>query len=507
MLEPQILVIFGASGDLSHRKLIPALHSLDHQARLPSPFLVLGVGRTAHTTESFRDEMVGAPAKFAIGNSSHSHAARDHGFFAKLHYQQLNTESGSDYAQLSARIDSLCAEYQIPRNVVFYLAVPPGLSERIPQWIAAHGLNREFDGFKRIVVEKPFGHDLASAQALNRNLLVHWTEQQVYRIDHYLGKETVQNLLVFRFANEIFDSMWNHRYVDYVEITAAESIGVENRAGYFDQSGIVRDMVQNHLLQVLAIVGMDPPLNFDADCVRHETMKIFKSLRPFEEKTLAESIVFGQYTASLIKGQLVPGYRNEKGVPENSRTETFAALKVLVDHPRWFNVPFYLRTGKRLPTRESEVVLHFKKSPHPAFGIRGGAEAARNKLVIRIQPDEGILLEVGLKEPGAGFRVKTVNMDFHYSDLADTHVPEPYERLLLDVMQGDATLYALGEAVETCWKFIDPIIQFKNHGSKLFGYPAGTWGPLEADTMMTSYERQWRYPCKNLTSDGETCEL
>jgi len=252
---------------------------------------------------------------------------------------------------------------------------------------------------------------------------------------------------------------------------------------------------------------MDPPLNFDADCVRNETMKVFKSLRPFDAKALAESVVFGQYTSSRIRGQAVAGYREEPGVPEESRTETFAAMKVFVDHPRWFNVPFYLRTGKRLPTRVSEVVLHFKKTPHPAFGIRGGSEAAQNQLVIRIQPDEGILLKVGLKEPGAGFRVKDVNMDFHYSNLADTHVPEPYERLLLDAMQGDATLYSLGEAVETCWKFIDPILKYKETEAKLYGYPAGSWGPLEADAMMQRDSRQWRYPCKNLTSDGETCEL
>jgi glucose-6-phosphate 1-dehydrogenase len=506
-MEPQILVIFGASGDLAQRKLIPALHSLHTQGLLPAPIAILGVGRTPHTDESFRHEMANALTKYAKAKAGHFHASHDSGFLAKLHYEPMDTADAQGYAKLSARIASLSQEFSIPNNVVFYLAVPPGLSEHIPQWLAAQGLNQQSDGFKRIVVEKPFGHDLASARALNKSLLAEWTENQVYRIDHFLGKETVQNLLVFRFANEIFDSLWNHRYVDYVEITAAESLGVESRAGYFEKSGIVRDMVQNHLLQVLAMVAMDPPLSFDASCVRNETMKVFKSLRHYKEDEFADHVVFGQYTASRVRGQTIPAYRDEKGVAPSSRTETYAALKVFVDHYRWFNVPFYLRTGKRLPTHVTEVVLHFKKTPHPAFGIRGGAEAGQNQLVIRIQPDEGILLKVGLKEPGAGFRVKSVNMDFHYSNLDNTHVPESYERLLLDVMQGDATLYALGEAVETCWDFIDPILNYKDTGARLFGYPAGSWGPLEADSLMQRDHRQWRYPCKNLTTDGETCEL
>jgi len=496
MLAPQILVIFGASGDLAHRKLLPALQSLDEQGQLPPAFAILGVGRTPLNDASFRQEV---EQKGAVKAGSK--------FLERLQYFSMRTDAPEDYAALATRVREMCSSQGISHNVVFYLAVPPGLSERVPQWLAAEGLNNETDGFKRIVVEKPFGHDLESAKALNISLLSAWNESQVYRIDHFLGKETVQNLLVFRFANELFDSMWNHRYVDYVEITAAESLGVENRAGYFDKSGVVRDMMQNHLLQVLAMVAMDPPLTFDAACVRAETMKVFKSLRKYTEKDVADHVVFGQYTASTIKGQPVAAYREEPGVPPDSRTETFAALKVFVDHPRWYNVPFYLRTGKRLPTRVSEVVLHFKRTPHPAFGIRGGSEAAQNQLIIRIQPDEGILLKVALKEPGSGFRVKTVNMDFHYKSLANTHVPEPYERLLLDVMQGDATLYALGDAVETCWDFIAPVLQYKDNGARLFGYPAGSWGPAEADALMQKDQRLWRYPCKNLTTDGETCEL
>lgn len=496
MIEPQLLVIFGASGDLAHRKLIPALHSIWKQNILPNPFAILGVGRTELEDASFRSEMM-----------ERAHLQGQDHFLSLLHYISMRTDDASEYGRLAVRIREICETLRLGCNVVFYLAVPPSLSQKIPHWLALQGLNKEEKGFKRIVVEKPFGTDATSARALNQSLLSEWSENQVYRIDHFLGKETVQNLLVFRLANEIFDSMWNHRYVDYVEITAAESLGVESRAGYFDKSGIVRDMVQNHLLQVLAMVAMDPPIDFNAHSVRTETQKIFRSLRRYTDEEIAENVVFGQYTTSRIKGQQVNGYRNEPGIPVESRTETFAAMKVMVDHPRWFNVPFYLRTGKRLPTRVSEVVLHFKKTPHPAFGIRGGAEAAQNQLVIRIQPDEGILLKVGLKEPGAGFRVKTVNMDFHYSQLANVHVPESYERLLLDAMQGDATLYALGEAVEACWDFIDPILAYKEKAGKLYGYPAGSWGPIEADHLMARDQRLWRYPCKNLTSDGETCEL
>ncbi|HSQ42375.1 MAG TPA: glucose-6-phosphate dehydrogenase, partial [Fibrobacteraceae bacterium] len=377
-MDPQVLVIFGASGDLARRKLIPALHSLHIQKRLPVPFAILGIGRTPLQDDSFREEMrkvLPAPV--------------DPDFLTNLYFTSLDTENFDVYSQLRSRLDDLCSALKIPHNIVYYLAVPPGLSERIPQWLAALKMQDESDGHKRIVMEKPFGHDLQSAQALNRSLLSHWTEHQVYRIDHFLGKETVQNLLVFRFANEIFDSLWNHRYVDYVEITAAENLGVGTRAGYFDHTGIVRDMVQNHLLQVLAMVAMDPPLNFDADCVRHETMKVFKSLRPLQEADFEQQVVFGQYEAAHVKEGILPGYLQEPGIAHISRTETFAALKIFVDHPRWFNVPFYLRTGKRMPTRVTEVVLHFKKTPHPAFGIHGGSVAAQNQLVLRIQPDEG----------------------------------------------------------------------------------------------------------------------
>lgn len=497
MPSEHILVIFGATGDLAKRKLLPALASLWKRQLLPFGIRILGAGRSVYDDNSFRQWA----ANF-LGQSAEAE------FIRALHFVSLDTAQSSEFALVKDRLHELWEQRsQAPRNAIFYLSTPPELGARIPGYLAQHGLHSEQSGWRRLILEKPFGRDLESARTLNIELKQQWREEQLYRIDHYLGKETVQNLLVFRFANEIFDSLWNHRYVDYVEITAAESIGVENRAGYFEQTGIVRDMIQNHLLQVLALVAMDPPMSFDAQAVRYETMKIFRSLRPMTENDLERNVVFGQYTASHVRGVPLAAYRDEKGVEPHSRTETFAALKLFVDHHRWYQVPFYLRTGKRLPTRVSEVVVHFKKTPHPAFGVRSDYSGVQNRLVIRIQPDEGILFGFGLKEPGAGFGVRPVNMDFHYKDLEGSPVADSYERLLLDCMQGDGTLFALGDAVEACWKIVDPIMQFHAQKGRIFGYPAGTWGPLEADAMLDRDHRRWRYPCKNLSGDGEYCEL
>ncbi len=502
--SPQILVIFGASGDLARRKLFPALFSLHVQQLLPRPFVMLGVGRTPFTDAQFRDEMRNALNAF-VPASAGEHPQERLCFLHCFSYLQLETGDGSDYARLAERLRALQASLTIPANVVFYLSTPPELSRRIPAFLAEQRLNDESDGFKRIVIEKPFGHDGASARALHDLLHRNFAERQLYRIDHYLGKETVQNLVVLRFANVLFDAVWDYRYVDAVEITAAENLGVEKRAGYFDSSGIVRDMLQNHLLQVLAMTAMDPPQQFDAACVHAETLKVLRGLRPLTPEALARDVVFGQYTASRIRGAEVPAYRDEPGVPPGSRTETYAAVKLFLNHSRWYNVPFYLRAGKRLPTRVTEVVLHFKRSPHPVFGAV--PSALPNKLVIRIQPDEGILMTFGMKEPGAGFQIKNVNMNFHYKDLSDAAVPEAYERLLLDCMHGDATLYASGETVEACWAFIDPILDYKESSGRVFGYPAGSWGPVEAEALLTCDGRAWRYPCKTLTDDGAFCEL
>ncbi len=502
--QPHILVIFGASGDLARRKLFPALFSLHLQHLLPQPFLMLGVGRTAFTDQAFRDAMRKDLDRFAPAAPG-EHPEERRCFSLCFRYQQIDTSSGADYARLAARLWKLRREQNLTGNTVFYLSTPPELSQRIPVFLAQQGLHGEADGFKRIVIEKPFGHDGASARGLHALLHRHFAEPQLFRIDHYLGKETVQNLVVLRFANTLFDTVWDYRHIDAVEITAAESLGVEKRAGYFDGSGIVRDMIQNHLLQVLALAAMDPPQKFDAPCVHAETLKVLRGLRPLSPEDLERNVVFGQYTASRIRGEAIPAYRDEPGVAPASATETYAAVKLFLNHSRWYNVPFYLRAGKRLPTRVTEIVLHFKRCPHPVFGTVPGA--LPNQLVIRIQPDEGILATFGLKEPGAGFHVQNVGMDFHYKDLAATAVPDAYERLLLDCMNGDATLFATGEAVEACWDFVDPILAHKARAGRLFGYPAGTWGPAEAETLVACDGRSWRYPCKNLVADGTYCEL
>jgi glucose-6-phosphate 1-dehydrogenase len=504
-MNSHVLVIFGASGDLTKRKLVPALFSIFRQGFLPKNFAILGVSRTEMGDAEFRSVIKEAMARF-VGEGSESDPKAGE-FRSLLYYQAIDTVNAEDYAKVRDKISEVSKKHNIAGNCIFYLSTPPSLYGKIPKYLAGVGLNSEDDGWKRLIIEKPFGYDLESARALNQKMLSCFREHQVYRIDHFLGKETVQNILVFRFANEILDVLWNHRHIDHVEITSAEHIGVEGRGGYYDKSGVVRDMVQNHLLQALAMVAIEPPLSFDSESVRYETLKVFKSLRRQKSSEIPLHAVFGQYTGSTVKGKKVPPYREERGVSPDSRTDTFAAFKIYVDNSRWYDVPFYLRVGKRLPTRVTEVVLHFKKTPHPAFGIKTGMGAETNQLIIRVQPDEGILLKFGMKLPGAGFDVKTVNMDFHYKDLSDVRVPEPYERLLLDCIQGDATLYAHRDAVEECWKFVDPYIDYKENDASIFGYPAGTWGPKEAFSFIERDGRLWRYPCKNLANDGEYCEL
>lgn len=397
----------------------------------------------------------------------------------------------------------------MPGNILFYLSTPPKLYSVIPKHLATVGLNKENGGFRRLVVEKPFGHNLASARELNSDLLKYFRENQIYRIDHYLGKETVQNLLVLRFANSLWEPLWNHKYIDHVQITSAEKLGVEKRGGYYDQSGALRDMVQNHLLQLVGLVAMEPPTVIGADAIRNEMLKVFQSIRPLNRKNLNDNTVRGQYTSSIIKGENVKGYREEDGVNPASRTETFAAIKLHIDNWRWSGIPFYLRTGKKLPARVTEIVIHFRPTPHHLFDSVHGTTNIPNQLIIRIQPDEGLLLKMGLKQPGSGFTVKTVNLDFHYSDMAENYLPTAYERLLLDGINGDATLYARGDNVEKAWEIVQPILDEweENPDFPLHGYPAGTWGPRAADELIAGEESGWRYPCKNLSNDGEYCEL
>jgi glucose-6-phosphate 1-dehydrogenase len=432
-------------------------------------------------------------------------------FSKKLYYQSVDASNGAEYEKLKTRLFEIDGELKTGGNYIYYLSTSPSLYTDIAKNLGKHGLEKQGNGscWRRIIIEKPFGYDLDSARELNADLQKIFEEEQIYRIDHYLGKETVQNILAFRFANGIFEPLWNRNYIHHVEVTAAEHIGVEDRGGYYDHYGALRDMVQNHLLQVVGIIAMEPPPFFDANAVRNETVKVFQSLRPIKPEEVEKYLVRGQYTQSTIRGEKVPGYRNEKDVAPDSRTETFVALKLYIDNWRWGGVPFYLRTGKRLPTRVTEVVIHFKKTPHHLFTQNNLCDVSCNQLIIRIQPDEGILLKFGMKMPGAGFEIKDVSMDFHYSDLTDAYIPEAYERLILDCMLGDATLYARTDAVEACWRFVDPILKAwkERPNIKIYGYPAGTWGPEESRDLFDDSEDDWRYPCKNLSTDGVYCEL
>ncbi|MDP3914072.1 MAG: glucose-6-phosphate dehydrogenase [Bacteroidota bacterium] len=499
--EPHILVIFGASGDLTKRKLIPALYELHTQQLLPEKLAVLGVSRTELSDAGFREKM----KEFL---SIQPHNEKDiEAFLEHLYYQPLSTADSSEYPILKSRLETLGKVLSIPENYIYYLSTPPNLYQIIPQSLADVGLNDAKNGFKRLIIEKPFGTDLKSAQELNKNLRNYFDEDQLYRIDHYLGKETVQNMLVTRFSNGIFEPIWNHNFIHHIEITSAETLGVEDRGGYYDHSGAMRDMVQNHLMQLVGMVAMEPPVVIEADAIRNEILKVFQSLRPISEAEVASHVIRGQYTQSHIGKDLVKGYREESGVDPQSRTETFVAMKFFIDNFRWAGVPFYIRTGKKLPARVTEVVIHFKNTPHHLFGNQADTGPVNNQLVLRIQPDEGILLKIGMKVPGAGFRVQTVNMDFHYDQLSDVYLPTAYGRLLLDCMQGDATLYARGDAVEKAWEYVQPILNAwkNNHEIPIYGYPAGTWGPDVVDELVEN--GTWRYPCKNLAHDGEYCEL
>ena len=391
------IVIFGASGDLTHRKLIPALYNLYKIGRLSENFSVLGVARSELNDETFREKMREA----LIHNEETTPETLD-AFCSHLYYQAVNTSDAQDYGKLVPRLDNLHDKYKTCGNTLYYMSTPPSLYGVIPECLAAHGLNTEECGWKRIIVEKPFGYDEKTAQALDVQIHRFFEEHQIYRIDHYLGKETVQNLLVLRFSNGWFEPLWNRNFIDYVEITGAESIGVEERGGYYDGSGAMRDMFQNHLLQVLAMVAMEPPAIINANSMRDEVAKVMHSLRPLTAEDMEHNLVLGQYTAAEINGKMEKGYLEEKGVPADSRTETYIALRCEIENWRWAGVPFYVRTGKRLPARVTEIVIHFKTTPHPVFS----QNAPGNKLIIRIQPDEAISMRFGLKKPGAGFEAK-----------------------------------------------------------------------------------------------------
>jgi glucose-6-phosphate 1-dehydrogenase len=503
--ENQILIIFGASGDLTRRKLMPALYHLFRNGLLSDKFAIIGVGRTQMDDHGFRLKM-GEALKRMETESKNSSLDE---FISDLHYVSIDTNDIADYKKLKLKIINVEQHLNIESNYVFYLATPPSLYEIIAKGIFKQNLNRENKGWTRLVVEKPFGNSLESARKLNDRLLKYFREEQIYRIDHYLGKESVQNIMVTRFSNGLFEPLWNRNYIRHIEITSAEDIGVENRGGYYDNAGALRDMVQNHILQLVTLVAMEPPTLINSLAIRNETLKVLQSLRPIKKEDVSKFVIRGQYLESTVRGSKIKSYRDEPEIAPDSRTETFVALKLFIDNWRWGGVPFYIRTGKRLPTRVTEIVIHFKPTPHRLFVFDEGRFNSENQLILRIQPDEGILLKFGMKIPGVGFNVQEVNMDFHYSDLGNQEIPEAYQRLLLDCCHGDSTLYTRGDAAEEAWKLIDPIIQAWNENPEIqiYGYPAGTWGPDVSDSLLEGENTTWRYPCKNLTNDGTYCEL
>jgi glucose-6-phosphate 1-dehydrogenase len=504
--ENLVLIIFGASGDLTYRKIIPALFSLRIQNLLPERFKVIGLGRSVIRLDDFREKLANGIVSFSGESNTGKEQVED--FTRQIAYFSFDNSSVADYTKLCEILRETETNSGTGGNYIFYFATPPSLYTTIAGNLAGAGLNNQNTGFRRFIFEKPFGYDYKSCKDLNKALHDCFREEQIYRIDHYLGKETVQNLLVTRFSNGMFEPLWNRNYIDHIEITSAENIGVENRGGYYDTAGAMRDMVQNHLLQMVGLTAMESPSSLNPDAIRNEILKVFQSFQPLRESEVGKSVIRGQYTGSRVRGECQSGYRHEKGVDPNSRTETYVAIKFYINNWRWGGVPFYIRTGKRLPTRVTEIVIHFKPTPHFLFHTVDMNESA-NQLIIRIQPDEGILLKFGMKEPGAGFNVKNVNMDFHYSDLADIRVPSAYERLLNDVMLGDSTLYSRDDTVETAWKFLEPIqTAWANDTSiKIFGYPCGTWGPETANDLIEGKDITWRYPCKNLADDGLYCEL
>ncbi len=508
-ISPSIMVIFGASGDLTQRMLIPSLYKLHLRGLLPKEFSILGFARTEMNSDEFRDFL----KKAIQGNKDFKDLdeAKWKDFADKLNYLAADFDNPESYHELRRTIRELDAKTKACDNLLIYFAIPPTAYKKAVDNLGIAGLNVPCgpDSWTRIIVEKPFGNDLESAKDLNAHLAKYFTEYQIYRIDHYQGKETVQNILVTRFSNGIFEPLWNRNYIHHVEITAAESIGIENRGGYYDQTGALRDMVQNHLMQLMCLVAMEPPSSFRSNFIRNESMKVLQSLKPMKEADVPKCVIRGQYTESIVKGEQLKGYRQEKDVKPRSKTETFIAMKAYIDNWRWEGVPFYLRTGKRLPTRVSEIVIRFKPTPHKLFTLGENIAQTSNQLILRIQPDEGILLKFGMKKPGEGFELENVGMDFHYTDLKFESIPTAYERLLLDCMIGDSTLFVRQDAVEACWEFVQPVINAFENNKKIpvHGYPAGSWGPKNADDLIVEKDMKWRYPCKNLTNDDTYCEL
>jgi glucose-6-phosphate 1-dehydrogenase len=490
--DPFSLIIFGASGDLAYRKLIPALWSLYAARTLPEPFVIIGTGRTEMSDEAFRDKMKEGVKQFARLKVPNDNVWSR--FAASLVYVAGDPTGPDLYARLRQALDDVEQRRGGPRNRLAYLSTPPSLYDDITTQLGKAGLAAEEGGWTRIIIEKPFGRDLRSAQELNELVTSVFREEQVYRIDHYLGKETVQNILALRFANGIFEPLWNRNHVAEVQLTVAEAVGVEGRGGYYEESGALRDMIQNHLLQVMCLVAMEPPVTFDAQAVRDEKSKVMQAVRPVDPSRLDAFALRAQYGAGFLGNRQVPGYRQEKGVKPDSSTETYAALRLQIDNWRWAGVPFYLQTGKRMARRVSEVVIRFHRTPHMIFR-RGDVSVDPNLLVIRLQPDEGISLIVEAKEPGPDLKISPVTLDFKYHEVFGGEPPEAYERLLLDAIHGDPTLYSRGDWIEQAWRLTQPVLDhWATAPGPLPQYEAGSWGPTEADAFIARDGGRWRRP-------------
>ena len=480
--EPCVLVVFGASGDLTHRKIIPALYALALRKLLPEKFAIVGAARSEWTDDEFRDQMEHAVREF--GRDDFKQDVWD--WLAQAtRYISLDFADETKENDLAGLLNEIDEERGTRGNRVYYLAVPP---QAMPTIVREVGERRKSEGWVRLIVEKPFGRDLASARELTALLSEHFTEEEVFRIDHYLGKETVQNMLALRFANGIFEPIWNRQFVDHIQITVAETLGVEGRAAYYEHSGAIRDIFQNHALQLVALTAMEPPIDFTAESVRNEKVKVLKAIRT----PAPEHVVRGQYGPGYIEGKEVPLYREEEGVDPASMTETFVAAKLLVDNWRWADTPIYLRIGKRLARRETTIGIQFKRAPHPPFEDATTEELQPNMLLVHVQPDEGVSLAIGAKVPGQGMRIRTVHMDFLYGGAFRTELPEAYERLLLDAMLGDQTLFTRSDEVEEQWALVDAIVSGWARDRPAFpNYAAGTWGPAGSDELMRRDGRAW----------------
>ncbi len=491
--EPVTVILFGASGDLAKRKVIPAMYDLATHKALGSRHAIVGFSRTAMTDESFR-ATIGEAAK-TISEVGPIDPTQWNEFAADLYYSQGDYNKPESFTQLAKRLKELSEAKQLGGNRLFYISTPPEVYPDIVEQIGKAGLNKPDspDSWVRIIIEKPFGRDLASAVDLNRKVLSVFDESQVYRIDHYLGKDTVQNLLVLRFGNGIFEPLWNRNYVDHIQITAGETLGVERRGGFYETTGALRDMIQSHVLQLTSLCAVEPPASFGATAVRNEKLKVLQSIRPFDPGMMAQSVVRGQYSAGNIGGKDVPGYRQEQGVDPHSRTETFVSAKVLIDNWRWAGVPFYLRTGKRLAKRSTEIVIEFKCAPHMVFRDKG---IQPNRLVLNIQPDEGISVSFGAKRPGTEMNIGNVTMKFSYEEGFGKSTRPAYATLLNDCVRGDATLFDSGENVEAAWSLVDPILDVwgATKSASVPQYAAGSWGPAESVALIERDGRHWHNP-------------